>query len=318
MLPNVFPAAGDGASGQPWSEGEDAFGPAFTVDEPVSIVSPLVFASPHSGRRYPDGFMEGVSTDLLKLRRIEDAFVDRLLGRVPVSGAPVICALIGRAVVDLNRSEKELDADMYYNAPRNWAGRKSHRVSAGLGCIPRVAWNGTPIYSRKLSANEAEARLEHIHRPYHRALEALLRRAQAMFGKTWLIDCHSMPSDAGGGGRADIVLGNRFGASCDNAITDFVEDWFKKCGYRVERNTPYAGGYATVRHGALATGREALQIEIRRSLYLNEEKVEPHEGLAVLRDRLGELATELRNFTRDALGLPALRPQAPTAEAHTA
>jgi len=57
----------------------ERFGPAFAIDEPVSVVSPAVFASPHSGRLYPKSFLGDCSADLIHLRRIEDAYVDRLL-----------------------------------------------------------------------------------------------------------------------------------------------------------------------------------------------------------------------------------------------
>src|ERR1700712_1903652 len=81
----------------------ERFGPAFAIDEPVSVVSPAVFASPHSGRLYPKAFLGDCSAALIDLRRIEDAYVDRLLADVPATGSPVISGLIGRACLDLKR-----------------------------------------------------------------------------------------------------------------------------------------------------------------------------------------------------------------------
>lgn len=284
----------------------ERFGPAIAIEEPVSIVSPVVFASPHSGRIYPDSFIASCAADRMDLRRVEDAYVDRLLSEVSSSGAPVIRGLIGRAFIDLNRAESEMDRAMFRDAPAHWTGQRSSRVAAGLGCIPRVAHRGVAIYRQKLGVDEARARIEHVYKPYHQALEALLRRAQAMFGQSWLVDCHSMPAEAvRPGGEPDIILGDRFGAACDRAFTDFVEGLFQQRGYSTGRNSPYAGGYATMRHGRPGRGRHALQIEIRRSLYMDEHEVEPHDGLVRLRQHMSEIAEELCQFTRASAGIAA-------------
>ena len=41
--------------------------------------TPLVFASPHSGRLYPDDMMAAAALDAHAIRRSEDAFVDELI-----------------------------------------------------------------------------------------------------------------------------------------------------------------------------------------------------------------------------------------------
>jgi N-formylglutamate amidohydrolase len=287
------------------SEGERA-GFAFSIDEPVSVVSPAVFASPHSGRLYPKGFLEATTASMIDLRRIEDAYVDRLLADVHLSGAPMICGLVARACIDLNRAESEMDPLMFEDPSPSWFSSRSPRVEAGLGCIPRLAFNGSAIYNRKLTRREADARLDQVYRPYHRALEALLRRAQAMFGQAWLIDCHSMPAETEGSARSpDVVIGDRFGASCSPGLADHVEGLFRARGYTTARNTPYAGGFATLAHGTPALGRHALQIEVRRRLYLDETRVEPHDGFLSLRRHMNEIAQEICAFTRAEVGLNA-------------
>ncbi len=304
MFPGLMifsdPASADPKSLSPEAE---RTGFSFSIDEPVSVVSPAVFASPHSGRLYPKGFLETCSAAALDMRRIEDAYVDRLLADVHESGSPVICGLVARAFVDLNRAESEMDPGMFEDPSPAWYAQRSPRVDAGLGCIPRVAFNGTPIYSRKLKRDEADRRLEQVYKPYHRALEALLKRAQAMFGQAWLIDCHSMPAEAESHRSPDIVIGDRFGASCSAGLADFVESLFRARGYTTARNSPYAGGYATLAHGQPSLGRHALQIELRRRLYLDEAKVEPHEGFLTLRRHMGEIAREICAYTRAEVGL---------------
>lgn len=287
--------------------GAERTGFSFSIDEPVAVVSPVVFASPHSGRLYPKGFLEASQASPLDLRRIEDAYVDRLLADVHQSGAPVICGLVGRAFIDLNRAESEMDPHMFEDPSPSWFAQRSPRVDAGLGCIPRVAFNGAPIYRSRLRREEADRRIEQVYRPYHRALEALLKRAQAMFGQAWLIDCHSMPAETEGSARSpDIVIGDRFGASCSHGLADLVESLFRARGYTTARNTPYAGGYATLAHGTPGLGRHALQIEVRRRLYLDEASVEPHDGFLTLRRHMAEIAQEICAFARAEAGLATL------------
>ncbi len=305
MFPGLMifadPGSDDPKSRSPQGE---RTGFSFSIDEPVSVVSPAVFASPHSGRLYPKGFLEICSASMIDLRRIEDAYVDRLLADVHLSGSPVICGLVGRACIDLNRAESEMDPVMFEDPSPSWFSQRSPRVDAGLGCIPRIAFNGTAIYGRKLRREEADRRIDQVYRPYHRALEALLRRAQAMFGQAWLIDCHSMPAETESSAKSpDIVIGDRFGASCSPGLADLVESLFRARGYTTARNTPYAGGFATLAHGQPSLGRHALQIEVRRRLYLDEVSVEPHEGFLALRRHMSEIAQEICAFTRAEVGL---------------
>ena len=279
---------------------------SFSIDEPVSVMSPVVFASPHSGRLYPKGFLDTCKASMIDLRRIEDAYVDRLLADVHLAGAPVICGLVARSFVDLNRAESEMDPLMFEDPSPSWFSQRSPRVDAGLGCIPRLAFNGAAIYHRKLLRTEADQRLDQVYRPYHRALEALLRRAQAMFGQGWLIDCHSMPAETEANARSpDIVIGDRFGASCSPELVDLVESLFRARGYTTARNSPYAGGFATLAHGQPSLGRHAMQIEVRRRLYLDEANVQPHDGFNALRQHIGEIANEICDFTRLQIGLSA-------------
>jgi N-formylglutamate amidohydrolase len=270
----------------------------FTVEEPVSLSAPVVFASPHSGRLYPDTFLAACRAPLIDLRRIEDAYMDRLLADAPVGGAPLIHGLVGRAVIDLNRAETELDASMFRDAPEPFLAERTPRVEAGLGCLPRVAFNGVGIYAAPLPWREAASRIESIHRPYHRALAALLDRAVATFDQAVLLDWHSMPAepdrrhperDAG----VEIVLGDRFGAACAPGLTDLVERLFRERGYRTARNAPYAGGYATILHGRPDLRRHALQIEVRRDLYLDELRVEPGPGYSKMRRDIADITASV-------------------------
>ncbi|PXA88673.1 N-formylglutamate amidohydrolase [Caulobacter sp. D5] len=277
---------------------EPAYEAARAAPEGQSAPTPLVFASPHSGALYPPEMMAAARLPENVLRGSEDAFVDRLIAGAPTQGISTIRARLARAYIDLNRDPWEMDPAMFDGDLPEFARGRTARVAAGLGAIARVA-DGRPIYARKLTFDEAKARVERAHRPYHDMLTRLLAQARAAHGLAVLIDWHSMPaaaargSRARGGGPCDIVLGDRFGAACAPELTKLVEQALEEMGYRVARNAPYAGGYTTEHYGRPARRTHALQIEINRSLYMNETTREPTEGLATLTAHVEKLTVLL-------------------------
>lgn len=272
--------------------------PPFDVRTPsAGRTGPLVFASPHSGRCYPDDLRAASRLKELQLRRSEDAYVDELISAAPDYGVPLIRARYARAYVDLNRSAEELDPTMFVDELPGMPTIRTARVAAGLGAIARVVAEGQEIYARKLTSTDAEIRLEGVYRPYHAALADLINRARTAHGVAILLDWHSMPSAAAraapGPGGCDIVLGDRYGAACDGLLTRRVEHWLQGFGYRVARNAPYAGGYTTEHYGAPRQGVHALQIELNRALYMDEATLTPGDGLHDLRGNLSRLTEQL-------------------------
>jgi N-formylglutamate deformylase len=244
---------------------------------------PFLFASPHSGRRYPASLLEKTRLDPTTLRRSEDAFVDELFAGVVGLGAPLLAAQFPRAFLDVNRSSSELDAGMF-DAPLDLpVDAPSPRVTAGLGVIPRIVRDGAEIYGHKLDACEAGARITQLYQPYHQTLAALMQEIHRRFGVAVLVDCHSMPSALS---VPDIVLGDRYGASASPALTQRAEAAFAREGFSVARNTPYAGGHTTVLHGRVSAGFHALQIEVNRALYLDEEKIVKKTSFEPVQGRL--------------------------------
>lgn len=275
--------------GPPASEAELPF----VLIEPLRRTAPLIFASPHSGRRYPPELLADARVSLISLRRSEDAYVDELFAGAAVHGACVLSATVARAYVDLNRDPAELDPEMFDERPPQSPQTNSARVQAGLGAIPRISGDGQAIYRRKLSLSEADRRINNIHRPYHALLQNLLAETKAHFGCAVLIDCHSMPNNARGAHAPDVVLGDRFGASCHPSVTALAEATLRRLGYRVARNTPFAGGHTTQFYGRPAAQVHALQIEINRGLYVDERTLERTNGYTRVRADMGRLAEAL-------------------------
>jgi len=268
---------------------------------------PLVFASPHSGRSYPAQFRKASRLDPLSLRRSEDAFVDEIFSCVPELGAPLLLAHFPRAYIDPNREAFELDPEMFDGPLPDYVNTTSPRVSAGLGTLARVVTSGAEIYSDKLNFKATKTTIENLYMPYHAALQDLLDEGVRRFGGCLLVDCHSMPSIGGpmdrdpGFRRVDFILGDRHGLSCDSRLTSHVERTLKDMDYVVVRNNPYAGGYTTTHYGKPKLAQHALQIEINRSLYMDELRIERGPGLTVLQDNIRTMVKELCNINPSIL-----------------
>lgn len=271
------------------------------LSTPARQSSPLILASPHSGRTYPTEFAQQSCLAEIVLRQSEDCFVDCLVAVAPKLGVPLLSALFPRVFVDPNREPTELDQDMFAERLATPVNAASPRVLAGLGVIPRLAANEQEIYGAKLPLPEAERRLELFYRPYHRALGDLIAATKRQFGLCVLLDCHSMPSAGawmdGLHSRqridVDYVLGDCFGASCAERMTAAAETSLAERGAKVRRNNPYSGGYVAQAYGRPAQGVHVLQLEINRALYMNEATLEPAQGFASVQDVLKTLIERL-------------------------
>jgi N-formylglutamate amidohydrolase len=269
---------------------------AFVLKRPVRQTGPMIFASPHSGRDYPEDFLASVVLDRQAIRSSEDAFVDHLFDAAPRHGAPLLAARAPRAFIDLNRAADELDPAVIEGIQRV---PHNPRISSGLGVIPRVVAGGRAIYRGKLSLTEAERRISRFWHPYHAALSELIDETRAAYGSAVLIDCHSMPHEAieahsrPGQPRPDVVLGDRYGVTAGQDVMDRVQASFEASGLRVVRNAPFAGAYVAQAYGRPSRGVHVVQVEIDRSLYMNETRVEPLPGFAAFRDLISGVVAEL-------------------------
>ncbi len=267
---------------------------AYILYDPPVQTAPVVFASPHSGHDYPPEFLSLARLEPLELRRSEDSFVDDLFAAAPAHGAPLLAARFPRAYCDPNREAWELDPTMFEDALPSWVNTKSPRVAAGLGTVPRVVALGEAIYRSKLPFAEAESRIHHCWQPYHAALAGLIERTRQRFGACVLVDCHSMPGDpATRDGGADIILGDVHGTACSPRITRLAETALLAQGFKVRRNDPYAGGYVTRHYGRPREGIHALQIEVARRLYMDEQRIAKAAGFELAAARISGLVSAM-------------------------
>lgn len=281
----------------------------YTLRLPTADAVPLVCDSPHSGERYPADF--GHALPLEQLRSGEDTDVHVLWDALPSVGATLLAAEYPRSYIDPNRDVEDIDPGMLA-AP--WPGpvNPSEKTRLGVGLFWRVAGRGErlPIYDRKLSVAEAQARIAHYHAPYHAALQAQLEQAHRRFGAVWHLNLHSMPANAYEGLQmhtdkrlADVVLGDRDGSTCEPAFTALVAEALRRRGLSVALNDPFKGVALIARLGRPAERRHSLQVELHRGLYMDEATRARSAGFEplqrLLADVAGDIAAYVRTQTQD-------------------
>ncbi|WP_438382154.1 N-formylglutamate amidohydrolase [Asaia sp. BMEF1] len=269
----------------------------FLLHDVAEPASPLVLASPHSGRCYPKSFLQQSRLDLLSLRRSEDAYVDRLFEAAPRWGVPLLCATFPRSYCDVNRYAWELDQGMFRERLPEGSLTNTDKVRSGLGMMARIAGAGRGIYRHQLPVSEARLRIASCWLPYHEALEAMIERSLARFGVCLMIDLHSMPSFAHLR-LPDIVLGDLHGESCARHVVDGLAASLSGAGFSTGRNRPYAGGYITARHGKPSGGVHVIQMEIGRGLYLDEQAVQPSASFDSVQTRFEHFLPEAITLAR--------------------
>jgi len=272
--------------------------------DPERALIPLVLDSPHSGTAYPSDFRHAAPLSLV--RQAEDTYVAELYGSAPKVGATLIEALFPRAYIDPNRHVSDIDPQLLADA---WPEpiTPSRKSELGVGLVWRLAHGGVPIYARKLSTAEVKRRIADCYEPYHTAVAAAIDRMHRAFGAAWHINCHSMPavgdviSDDPGRPRADFVLGDRDGTTCEPEFTAAVAKILEGMGYAVAINDPYKGVELVRKHGRPAERRHSLQIEVNRKLYMNETTLSKNEGFPRLQANLARLLHALASFVERRL-----------------
>jgi N-formylglutamate amidohydrolase len=263
----------------------------------------LVLDSPHSGHEYPADF--GFALAHEALRQAEDSYVDELYAAGPDLGAILIAARFPRSYIDPNRSVLDIDASLLQGP---WPGPAvpSAKTARGIGLIWRVLDTGEPIYSRKLTIEEVKRRIVRYHQPYQRAVKDALDRAHGHFGAVWHLNLHSMPAvssavseEGPGKSRADFVLGDRDGSTCEPEFTALVAERLRAMGYEVKINDPYKGVELVRAFSDPKAGRHSLQVEVNRRLYMDERTRERNAGFAALAADLTRLLEAVAGYAAE-------------------
>jgi N-formylglutamate amidohydrolase len=266
----------------------------FSLHNAAKLSYPILLSVPHAGRDYPPELIEKLRVSPAELVRLEDRYADRLVQHAIAMGFTAIIAHRARAWIDLNRSEKDMDSEMLQNPPPGQFS-PGPKTRGGLGLIPRRLSGCGELWRSRLTMAEFDQRLENAYRPYHSEVEKILSTMQAQFGLAILIDVHSMPalSQSYHSTNAQIVIGDRFAQSAAPLYSETAAMTVQQHGLAVTLNHPYPGDYILRRHGRPRHNVHAIQIEIERSLYLDELHREIGGGLAKIQTLVADIAGAL-------------------------
>jgi N-formylglutamate deformylase len=208
--------------------------------------TPLLISVPHSGTELPEELAHRLT---VAGRGVPDTdwHVDKLYDFARGLGASIIKANYSRYVVDLNRSPDS--ASLYVGNPTS-------------PVCPTETFSGSFIYMAGQEPDDREIATE-------------LMALRTAHGRALLWDAHSIASEIPSlfsGVLPEFNLGTRDGASCPRALGDALLDILLRDGeFGVVLNGRFKGGYITDHYGKPAEGMYAVQLELARRAYMNEE-----------------------------------------------
>ncbi len=244
-------------------------------------MKPFFISIPHSGERIPSeaSWLQGLPEDILMCD--VDRFVDQLY--IPILDElklPRVIAEWHRYVVDLNRLPEDVDAGSVLGS-ENPAGR----FTTGLHWVQTT--RGTRLMPVPITQALHSQLVANYFQPFHDAVKGVYAQFRNRgVTNVYHIDAHSMPSLGTkahrdpGQTRKDIVVSDCDGKSCEVAFRDLVIQAFTRAGFEVGYNWPYLGGRVTQTYGRPEEGQHAIQVEINRSLYMDEEtkRIQPDKA----------------------------------------
>lgn len=242
----------------------------FVLTEPRAPEVPLIVEVPHAGLEVDAETLSTLVAPAQAIGRDADLYVDELYADAPELGATLLSARMSRYVCDLNRSEHDIDRDTVLGA----TGRPSPH-----GLIWRATTDNRAAIAKPLARAELERRLSAYYRPYHEQLDLLVRGLLSRHGFVIVLSGHSMPSrgrdghDDRGRERADVVPGTRQRTTAAPGVIEAAERVAARFQLGLMHDEPYRGGHTTVRYGRPAAGIHAIQIELNRRLYMDEQSL---------------------------------------------
>ncbi len=232
---------------------------------------PFFISVPHAGERVP------IETPWLKdlpetlLMCDTDRFVDKIYGFGAESlGIPMIVTDIHRYVIDPNRLPDDVDE-------QSVEGNPNPRGKFTTGFHWSQTTTGAPLIKEPISRALHEELTTKYFWPFHKRIEeqfAAIKRSGA--ANAYHLDGHSMPSQGTaahrdpGVKRPQIVVSDQDGKSCEGWYKDTVIAAYEAAGFEVAYNWPYKGGRITETYGQPAKGQHTVQVEMNRSLYMDE------------------------------------------------
>lgn len=264
----------------------------FYIIEPTAPKVPIILSSPHSGVEFPAELQSHFRAELMAQPDDTDWFVHQLYNFAPSLGITMIHAKYSRWVIDLNRN------------PHSKPLYNDGRIITEL--VPKTDFLGNDLYVDKEfvpSDAEIERRLQNYYLPYYQKIENLLADRIAKFGQVLLWDAHSIRRyvpTIQGEPFPDLILGDNDEKSANKELIEIALDGLSRGKFGVNHNSPFKGGQITRHFGNPEKNIHALQLEMAKTNYMNDDELTFNESRAnevrsVLRPTFERLIEKLIN-----------------------
>lgn len=244
----------------------------------LNTAVPFFVTMPHSGEKVPDltPWLKELPETILMAD--VDRYIDLLY-------EPALQALLipsektqwHRYAVDLNRIPSDIDSDSVQGCVK-----ESGTHSDGYHWVKTK--QGQLLMPSPMSLDCHAKLTQLIYEPFHQGIRKHYDFFRSQGHKNiFHLDAHSMPSMGTknhrdpGEMRAEIVISDCLGISCDKAFRDLVIVAYVNAGFKVGYNWPYLGGRVTENYGNPASHQHVIQVELNRNLYMDEvtKKIKP-------------------------------------------
>ncbi|WP_413759668.1 N-formylglutamate amidohydrolase [Streptomyces sp. MMBL 11-3] len=249
--------------------------------------SPVILHVPHSSRTVPADVRDGIVLDDTALERELDHITDAHTARIAEEAAMRYAA----------RSEATARPWQFVNQlsrlvvdPERFPDEREEMRAVGMGAVYTRTTHGQPL---RADDHPEQPLVDRYFHPYAAAMTDAVTARLAATGRAVVIDVHSYPSEQlpyelhGDGPRPPICLGSdpfhtppALLAQAEKAFADFD-------GTAVD--SPFAGTYVPLKYYGTDRRVDALMIEIRRDVYMQEPGGPAGPGLDRVAAALAEL-----------------------------
>ena len=225
---------------------------------------PIVISIPHCGTAFPEDIQKNYDEGLIQSPDDTDWYVDRLYAFAADLGITTIKSVYSRWVIDLNRD------------PESKPLYDDGRIITAL--VPETTFAGQPLYKTNVPDDEEiRNRISNYYAPYHHQLETILLELKEQFNKILLWEAHSIRQfvpTINPEKFPDLILGDADGSSASNDFSDAALSGLSRGHYKLSHNHPFKGGYITRKFGRPDEGVHALQLEMTKVNYMDDDEID--------------------------------------------
>lgn len=242
----------------------------FEIIEPSQKPVPILVSVPHCGTTIPESLRAQYDPGMIASIDDTDWFVDQLYDFIGDLGIKMIRSKYSRWVIDLNRTA---DSSPLYN---------DGRVITAL--CPTTNFNDQPIYvDQGPDQEEINQRISSFYYPYYDRIKLELTKLQKQFKHVLFFDAHSIRQWVPGirpDKFPDLILGNADEKSANSQIIKAAMKELNATSYSFSHNHPFKGGNLTRTFGQPDQNVHALQLEMAKTVYMDDDELRYDETRA--------------------------------------